>query len=51
MGNAIPMKEKKEVRSGDIYQAGKDRRSRKMDNAVIDRTIPFISFCTIKDVR
>lgn len=43
-GNAIPMKEKKEVLRGDIYQAGKDSRSKKMDKIVVVRTIAFVSF-------
>ena len=30
-GNAIPMKEKKDVRRGDIYHAGKDSKSSRMD--------------------
>lgn len=47
MGNAIPMKEKNEVLRGDIYQAGKDSRSKKVDNIVIVRTIAFVSFCII----
>ena len=51
MGNAIPMKEKKEVLRGDIYQAGKDSRSKKMDKIVIVRTIAFVSFCIINKER
>ena len=51
MGNAIPMKEKKEVLRGDIYKAGKDSRSKKMAKIVIVRTIAFVSFCIINKER
>ena len=50
-GNAMPMKEKNAVRNGDIYQAGKDSRSKKMDKIVIVRTIAFVSFCIINKER
>ena len=46
-GNAMPIKEKKGVRSGDTYHAGKERKSRKMDTVVIRITIAFIIFLSI----
>ncbi len=42
MGKAIPMNEKKGVLVGETYQAGKDKKSRKMDSIVIANTIAFI---------
>lgn len=46
-GNAIPINEKNAVRRGDTYQAGKERKSRKMDIRVITITNAFIVFFTI----
>lgn len=49
MGNAIPIKEKKAVLKGDIYHAGKDNKSSKMDMIVLARTIALTTFFTIED--
>ena len=43
-GKAIPMNEKKAVRVGDTYQAGKDKKRRNMDIIVTTITIAFIIF-------
>lgn len=46
-GNAMPIKEKNAVRSGDTYHAGKESKSRKMDIIVTARRIAFIIFLII----
>ena len=47
IGKAIPMKEKKAVRSGDIYHAGKDSKSSIMDAMLTTMKIDFNSFLNI----
>lgn len=47
MGKAMPIKEKKDVLSGDTYHAGNDKKRKKMDIMVITKTITFIIFSTI----
>lgn len=51
MGKAIPMKEKNDVLKGDIYHAGKDSKSNKIDMTVMTRTITLIAFFTIENDR
>ena len=47
IGKAIPIKEKKGVRSGDMYHAGKDSKSRRMDVMLTAWKIAFIIFLSI----
>lgn len=44
IGNAIPIKEKKAVRSGEIYHAGKDSKSIRTDTMLTARKIVFNNF-------
>ena len=46
-GNAIPIKEKNDVRRGDIYHAGKDSKSSRMDVMLTAMKIAFNSFLNI----
>ena len=47
IGNAIPIKEKNGVRRGDIYHAGKDSKSNRMDVMLIRIKIAFNNFLNI----
>ncbi len=44
IGKAIPIKEKKAVRSGEIYHAGKDSKSIRMDTMLTASKMAFNNF-------